>query len=225
MRRNDEYGHLSRLPYTTMARRLSLYSGGGGAIEIPKDLDPKVVEHIGTQAVDKFKGTLPKPLEKYELKLPDKAVLPADALERTAAIARKLGLSSNEHAQQLIDFTNGESKALIDATLAGYRPGGAAFEAQQNEWKRQALEASDIGGGKPEVLQSKVALVTNFVKKYFPEAAQKLINEHGLGSNPDFFRAILKLGELAKEDGFVTGNSGGGSKKSMAEKIYGDDKK
>lgn len=190
--------------------------------ELAKALDPKLVEHLTTSAVESFKGTLPKVPEKFDgLKLPEKAILPDAVLERTASIARELGLTSNEHAQKLVDFTHGEAAKLIEQIAADHRPGGAAYEAQAAAYQREALAAPDLGNGKPEVLQAHVARVTAFTQKYFPEPVRKLLTEHGIGNHPDFFRAVLKLANAAKEDGFEGGDSSkGGGKKSLAERIY-----
>jgi hypothetical protein len=231
-------GPRSRTPFSFLSamQRLSLYNstggdgggGGGGAppIEIPKDLDPKVVEYIGTQAIDKFKGTLPKVPEKYEgLKVPEKSMLPATVLERTTAMARELGLTDATHAQRLVDFTNTETQQVIDAVLASHRPGGAAYKAQLKEWENAALTAPDLGGGKSEVLQAKVARVTAFTNKHFPEGLRTLLTEYGLGSHPEFFRAMLKIADLSKEDSLEGGDSGKSGNKSHADRIYGKEDK
>lgn len=203
---------------------------GGSTTVIPAE----VKEQIGKLTPDQFKtewpgvyeaigkAAVPKPPEKYEgLAVPKESNLPASLLERTTAVARELGLSDVKQAQRIVDFTAQESKALLTSVMDSFKPGGSAFQAQQDEWKKVALDAQDIGGGKPEVLQAKVAMVTNFVKKYFPESVQKMINEYGIGGNPDFLRGMIKLGTLAKEDGFISGSPAGGEKKSAAERIYG----
>lgn len=244
MRRRLLDGQLQVIPsFLNTVARLSLYDGdpaggggggGGGAPEVPKVGDqtledfaktyPKVMEHIGTQAVTKFKDTLPKVPEKYDVKLPDKSILPPTTLERATAIARKFGLHSNEMAQELIGFTNGEVQQVVDKIIADHKPGGAAFEAQATKHKAAALADKDLGSGKPEVLQAKVARATAFTKKHFGEDVVSMINEHGIGNHPEFLKAIVKLADLAKEDGVETGDGAGKDKLSVAERIYGKDK-
>lgn len=198
--------------------RMSLYADPVPAGEIPA----AEREKIASEAVEKFKTGLPKVPEKYDLKLPDKSTLPAEILERTAATARKLGLTSNETAQQLVDFANGEVDTLIKQTVADYSPGGVRYKEQVTSWESEALKAPDLGGGKPEVLQAKVARVNAVVKHFFPEAARKLLDDFGIGSNPEVLRGLLKIADLAKEDGIIVGDSAQSKeKKSLADRVYG----
>lgn len=187
-------------------------------VEIPKDLDAKIVTHIGTQAVEKFKSGLPKPPEQYTIKLPDKSLLPKDVLERTSAKAREMGLTTDAHAQGLLDFVHTEAGGLIARTVEEHK-------TQVKAWEDEALKAADIGGGKPEVLQAHVARVKRLAEKFFPENARKLMDEHGIGSHPDFIRGLSRLADLAKEDMIEVGDSSGRKKGSAADRIYGGKKK
>lgn len=214
-------GHFPGFRLGGIVGRLSLYSGGGGAVEIPADLDKKVVEAIENRGIERFKGTLPKVPDKFELKLPDKAVISDKALERTAAIARELGLTSNEHAAKVLGFANESAQSVLDQLVADHKPGGAAHKAMLEKYADEALKAPDLGDGKPEVLQAKVARATKFVQKYFPKSVQDLLTENGMGSHPDFFRAVLKMADAAKEDGAEGGDPANKGKKSAADTIYG----
>jgi hypothetical protein len=48
-----------------------------------------------------------------------------------------------------------------------------------------------------------------------------LIDDFGLGNNPDFLRGLTKLGVLMKEDDFIVGDSSGKRTGSAASRIYG----
>lgn len=217
LRRDSLNGQLPAIPFSCATpRRLSLRDDPAPpVVEVPKDLDPKVIAHIETQAVDKYKNGLPKVPEKYDgLKLPAKTMLGETSFERTAATARKLGLTNNEAAQALIDFAHGEVTNVTEALADQHKK-------QVEEWEQLALNSADLGGGKPENFQAHVARVNRVVKKFFPDSIQRFLDEHGLGSHPDFLRGMSKLADLAKEDKLELGAPGGGEQKSHAERIYG----
>lgn len=203
---------------------------GGSTTVIPAE----VKEQVGKLTVDQFKtewpsvyeaigkASVPKPPETYEgLKVPEKSVLPETVLTRTTALGRELGLTDAKHAQRLIDFTNTEAQQVLDAMLASYKPGGAKYQEQLKQWEDAALKAPDLGAGNSGTLQAKVARATAFTNKHFPEGLRTLLTESGIGSHPEFFRAMLKLADLSKEDIPESGDSGKGEKKSHAERIYG----
>lgn len=187
----------------------------------PVILTDDIKKKISEDAVTAFKQSLKAP-EKYEgLKTAENSLLPAGVLDRATAHARKVGYLSNEHAQGLLEFAEGEVKQAIEKTIADFSPGGAQFEKQKKDWETASLNAADIGGGDPAKLQAHVARVNTVVQKYFPEDVRKLFNDLGIGSHPGFFRAIAKLAEAAKEEGFVTGAPPSRGPKTAAERLYG----
>lgn len=216
-----EDGQRSATAFSSMylMNRFSLFEGGA-AVVVPPDLDTKVVEHIGTQAVEKFKATLPKAPDKYEVKLPEKATLTADVLEPVSTLARKMNLS-NENAQELLAFSDGVAKSLRDKITADFSPGGAEFQKMKTQWEAESLAHPELGGGRPEVFSANIARINKLVEKVFPPETKKLLDDFGLGSNPAFLRGMAKIGLLMKEDDFIQGDSSKGTgKKSLAERIY-----
>lgn len=204
---------------STVMQRLSLRADPAPqTIEIPKDLDAKVITHIESQAVERYKGTLPKVPDKYNMKIPEKSMLPETVLERTATIARELGLSNDAHAQRLIDFVHGETSAMSESAKK-------QFDDQVKKYEELALAAPDLGNGNPKVLSAIVARVTRLTHKFFPEGIRKMMDEHGIGSHPDFIRGLSKIADQAKEDVLELGSIHG-VKRPAAENIYGSgDKK
>lgn len=206
---------------------------GGPPPGLPPVITDDIKKALGELTADQWKTGLPKAYEvvgnslkpvipeKYEVKLPDKAVLSSDVTDRASAVARELGLVSNAHAQRIIDFANGEAATLAAQLQADYSPGGKVFEELRQRNMAEALKAPDLGNGSPEALQAKVALTTTFMKKYFPDKVREMLDKTGIGNDPDFFRAIFKMGAGLKEDGFVAGPSKGTEPpKSRAEKLY-----
>lgn len=217
MKKRD--GHRSATPFLFFAtKRLSLFDGpedkGGGGGGGSGGITDAQKKEISDAAVTAFKATLPKVPDKYEVKLPDKTMLGEKVLERTSAIAREMGLTSNEHAQRLVDFADEQLGSFAERTAAEHKE-------QVTKWEGEALKAADLGGGSAAKLQALVARATAFTNKHFPEGIRTLLNEHGLGSHPDFLRAITKLADLSKEDDVATGDSKGAAKgKSHADRIY-----
>lgn len=205
-----------RLSSLTM-HRISAYIEGAGD---PPPVSDEVKKQIADEAVAAFKASLPKAPDKYEVKLPEGSLLASTVLDRVSPLAKELGLTSNEHVQKMVDLLNGEAKALADKIAADHSPGGTVFERTRREHQNAALQAPDLGNGSTETLQAKVARVTAFTAKHFPDDVRKLLDDSGIGNDPRFLRAMIKLADLSREDG-LTGGKVGGSKKSFAERIYG----
>jgi hypothetical protein len=189
----------------------------GGDTKPPITFDDVPVEKktaIETAAIEAFKAKLPKVPEKYTIQLPKDSHLDEKALERTAAIARQLGLTEDAKAQEIANFAAAEVADMIRRTAESQTTRARA-------WEEEALKASDIGAGSPEKLQAHLARTKKLLEKFFPEGARKLIDDFGLGNNPDFLRGLTKLGVLMKEDDFIVGDSSGKRTGSAASRIYG----
>jgi hypothetical protein len=221
MRKFNLDGPITMKPsFLNTPARLSLFDGGGGGGgEPPKppidfgSVPQDVRDAISTKAVEAFKATLPKPPEKYNIQLPKDSHLHETSLERTAAIARKLGLPKDELAQELLGLAQTEVAEFVNRTAEQHKQ-------QAQKWYDDALKDAQLGNGKPEQLQAHLARTKMFLEKHFPEGARKLIDEFGLGNHPDFLRGIAKLALAAKEDGWEGGDSSGKDGRSRAERLY-----
>lgn len=158
----------------------------------------------------------------YSLALPKDSGLDPAVIEKTAAISRELGLSQ-EHAQKTLDFVSQQAsdaaKAATDATIQSYAPGGAAWEAQQTEWKTAALADPDLGAGKPEALAANVLLAKQVVAKFGGADTPEFFEKSGLGSNPTALKLLANIGKAMSEDQLVI-PSAATPAKSAAEKLY-----
>lgn len=211
-RRNAPDGQFQMTPFRMMSLLALRADPAAGDPEIPKDLDTKVIDLIGRQAVERYQQGLPKVPETYKIKLPEKTVLPEAVLPNATALARKLGVVDDARAQELLDFVNSQVSALGESAVAQHK------ETVQ-KWEDIALNAPDLGRGDPKVFQAHVARVKKVLHKFFPEQARKLLDEHGIGSHPDFIRGLSKIADQAKEDVLEIGAPAGGSR-SRAERIY-----
>lgn len=183
------------------------------AVEVPKDLDPDLLAHLKSLGANEYRATLAGVPEKYNVRFPDKSPLNKAVLERTTAKARELGLTKDEQAQSVLDFVIAEAQAVVDEATTTHKQ-------RLTEWEKEVLEAPDLGQGKPEIRQAHVARAQRILGKFFPEKFKKVLDEYGIGSNPDFIRGLSKLADLAKEDMIEMGDTSGRRTGTAATRIY-----
>jgi len=151
--------------------------------------------------------------DKYELKLGDGALLKPDAIERTAAIARELGLSQ-EGAQKALDYAAAEVKAYHEALIAEHRRMG-------EEWKQQIATDPEIAGEKGDQLATNVELARRAARHWGGEELLKALDETGYGNHPLLVRMFMRIGKAMADDKLVTGNRGGTEPRDPAQVLYG----
>lgn len=169
-----------------------------------KEAFDKLITDAVTAEASKYKAP-----EKYDLKLPDKSPVDPAVVERTAAIARELGLSQ-DNAAKALGFVASEVAAQTAAALSAYAPpseenkeGGAKWKEQDSAWKAAALADKDLGNGKPEQLTAKVDLAKKVLAKFGdPESIEYL--DSAYGSSPAVLRILVRVGEAMGEKGLVT---------------------
>lgn len=170
--------------------------------------------------------------EKYELKLPEGALLDAAAVERTAAAARSLGLSQ-ESAQKALEFANAEVAAFVQASnaqlsaLAGVEVDPAGFAKALGDtktpWVDQLKADKEIGG---EALGKNAELARRVLAKFGTPQLSQALAATGYGNHPELVRMMVRIGKAMSEDSLVLGNRGGGAApKDAASVLYGDSTK
>lgn len=197
----------------------------------PAALDPSAPPPASTLVADAVvetptpDTTAPAVPEVYDLKMPDTSTLDATFVERTAAIARSLGLS-NESAQRLLDerMTDATAAATAQDTLrASWQPGGDAWNARDTGWRKAALADVDIGGS-PDQLAQSVEKAQQALAKYGGDGLKQLLIETGFGSHPAAIKFLASIGHAMSEGSVVLGVTGTPPKpRSAAEILYGED--
>ena len=140
----------------------------------------------------------PKVPDKYELVLPKDSALPVASIEKTAAIARELGLS-NEAAQKVLDAFNATVAAEAKADAEAWKPNtGPAWKARDAEWKSEALKDTEIGGT-PDKLSASVNTANLVLGKFFDPSVAEFLKESGLGSHREFIRGLARIGKGMSE--------------------------
>lgn len=162
---------------------------------------------------------------KNALKLPDKSTLDPALTERTAAILSELGLTA-EHAPKVFDLVVQEATAHADKTVAAvkkdHEPGGAAFVAQQAEFKAAALADPILGGGKPEQLEANMNLAKRVVATFGGTPEQvTAIEQTGFMNAPTALRLLVAVGKAMSEDKLVRPAAAGSGEKTEQERLEG----
>lgn len=154
--------------------------------------------------------------ETYDLKLPADSKADPAIVERTAAIARELGLS-NEAGQKLLETVHAEVVARESAIADAAKPGGTAWKENVDRLAAVALADPEVGGS-PEKLAANVDLGKAVLTKFFPAEVKDFLNETGLGSDPRVLRGLVKIAKSMSEGSLVlAGTNDGGTNTEEAK--------
>jgi hypothetical protein len=151
---------------------------------------------------------------KYDLKLPDDALVGADWMERTVALARERGLSA-EQAQAVLEHGNSAVMHYQDAQ-------SAATKSIVDGWAKEAENDKEIGG---PAFAKNVEYAKRVVDRFGTDAFRAALNDSGLGNHPELLRVFSRIGRLIAEDATVLGGGRPSAPpKSQAEVLYGGPK-
>jgi hypothetical protein len=166
--------------------------------------------------------------ESYTIALPEGSSLDAAALERTAAIARELGLPDDASAQKVLTLVHEQVAAATDALLTSHAPGGEAWTKQVDAWREETLKDTSLGKT-PAERQAAIQRGHNVFKKMaeqYPEdaaAIKSFIEDSGLGDHPVAVKLFARIGAMAGETPVVQPNAGPATgTKTRAEILYPD---
>lgn len=135
--------------------------------------------------------------DKYDftaLKLPDGVTLNPALVEAVAPVLKELGLSQ-EQANKLVEAHAKTTAELFKADEAKREADFTAFMAQK---AKESLAAIKTEWGAQ--YDSNLALAQKGMARVFSPAAKALLDETGLGNNPEFLKAFLAVGKMVSED-------------------------
>lgn len=160
---------------------------------------------------DEQKQDEPVVPEKYEFKLPEGYELDESALKVFEPALKDLKLT-NESAQKLVDAYAQVQKAQLEESER-------AFNAQVEKWAEDVKADKELGG---QAFEQTKASALKAVAKFGTPELKALLNQTGLGNNPEFVRFCARVGKQLREDDpiNVPGKATGG--KSAAEVLYGN---
>ena len=178
--------------------------------EPPKETPPAEPPKDSSSPEDKSKET---PAEvKYELKLPENALLKKEDVDALVAFSKEKGLAP-EVAQVLLDREHSAVARFRQAQLE-------AFNKQADTWRNEAKADKELGGNE-ENLKKTGLLVSAFIKKFGTEKLQQELESTSLGNHPELSRLILRASKAMGEDTFITAPKDAAPKpKSDSELFY-----
>lgn len=166
--------------------------------------------------------------EKYEgLKLPDEVTVDPTLVERTAAIARTLGLSQDK-AQGLVDSVASEVATQVaaheEAIAKVYEVGSPQMEAEYGANMAALLSDPEIGNGKPEILEAQLKGINQVAATYFPKAfCEFLDTRHPTARNLDFIKGMARIHAAMSERPLISGTQKVTDERLPTAKVfYGD---
>ena len=178
-----------------------------------------------TKPKEQPQGAPPVVPDRYDLKLPDDISVDPTVVDRTAAIARELGLSQ-DNAQKALGFVAQEvaaqTAARVEELVKSHQPGGAEWKATEEKWRAESLADPVLGGGKPEVFDQNKKLANQVAARYGTEGFVKLLNEDPMGSHPEVMKFLVAIGKASKESDLVKPDSMAPPSEKSREEVIKD---
>lgn len=132
--------------------------------------------------------------ESYEFKAPEGKEFDAEVLTAFSEVAKEANLSQ-EAAQKLLD--------KMGPTIAQRQM--EQFENIKNDWAQSAQTDKEFGG---EKLNENLAVAKKALDSFGTPELRTLLNESGLGNNPEVIRFMYRAGKAISEDKFVGSTTG-----------------
>lgn len=155
--------------------------------------------------------------DKYELAAPEGFSLDPAAVEAAAPVFKEAGLT-NEQANKLMPAAKDFAERTAQATIDGIIEQG---QAQRATWLKEFDADAEIGGQNKETTLHLAAKGLDAMGYKDGHPFRKAMNDTGFGNHPDMIRVFRRLGQMAGEDGFVTGGGAPMQKPDQASTWYG----
>lgn len=136
--------------------------------------------------------------ETYEFKAPEGQTFDEQIIKEYSDVAKELNMPQ-EHAQKLLDRL---APKLAERQMQ-------QLEAVKTEWAEAATADKEFGG---EKLQENLAIAKTALDKFGTPELRSLLNQSGLGNNPEVIRFMFRAGKAISGDRFVGADVGAGSK-------------
>lgn len=141
--------------------------------------------------------------EKYEFAAPEGAQFDSEIIGDFSEVAKELNLSQKA-AQKLVE-TMGPKIAERQF---------AKVQAIHNEWTQAAQADKEFGG---DNLNSNLAIAKKALDSFGTPQLRSLLQESGLGNNPEVIRFMYRAGKAISEDTFVGSSAGSNAKSAPAD--------
>lgn len=131
--------------------------------------------------------------EKYDFKAPEGQRFDDSVLGAFSEVAKELNLSQSA-AQKMLD----KVAPVIQARQL------EQIEAVRTAWAESAKTDKEFGGDK---LNESLSVAKKALDQFGSPELKKLLNESGLGNNPEVIRVFYRAGKAISEDTFVGGKA------------------
>lgn len=148
--------------------------------------------------------------EKYEFQAPEGQAFDDAILEAYSEVAKELNLSQDD-AQKLLDKVAPVMHARQQEQIAQVQEG----------WAEASRADKEFGGDK---LDANLGVAKKALDAFASPELKTLLKDTGLGNNPEVIRFMYRAGKAISEDRIVTGQQAPGSDKSLADKLYSNQK-
>lgn len=142
----------------------------------------------------------------YEFAAPEGQVYDPQVVEQFADVARELNLPQDA-AQKVLD--------KMAPVLAERQ--AAQIQAVHEQWATDAKADPEFGGDK---MPENLALAKKAMDGFASPELRTLLNETGMGNNPEVIRLFVRVGKAISEDGFVSGGKPSGEQAGDARSFY-----
>lgn len=147
--------------------------------------------------------------EKYDLKLPKNSSLSQAHVDLIEKEAKDKGLSQDQ-AQALLDRDNGLKSSFFEEQQAQMK------QAADN-WFEAAKNDKEIGG---DNFKQNVELAKRALDRFASDDMKKVLNDTGLGNNPELIRTFMKVAKHLGDDKLVTASHRAQRTGSFADRLY-----
>ena len=148
--------------------------------------------------------------EKYEFQAPEGQAFDDALLEAYSEVAKELNLSQDD-AQKLLDKVAPVMHARQQEQIAQVQEG----------WAEASRADKEFGGDK---LDANLGVAKKALDAFASPELKTLLKDTGLGNNPEVIRFMYRAGKAISEDRIVTGQQAPGGDKSLADKLYSNQK-
>lgn len=132
-----------------------------------------------------------------------------EALEEFAEFAHTRNMTQSQ-AQEVLDYYS-KNVEKLQASQA------EAWEKTRNDWVSTAKQDQEFGG---QQFNENMKHVATAVQKFGTPELKQVLNDSGLGDNPELIRFFYRVGKLAGEGEFHTGSGGSAGERDPAKTLY-----
>lgn len=153
----------------------------------------------------------PKPFDPEQLNVPEGFELDQELMQEFQPIAEELELDHNK-AQQLMDTHFQALQKFQDQIVDQH-------QQQVQQWAEEAAKDSEFGG---DNYQASLQTAKQALDKFGTPELREVLNQTGMGNNPELIRFCVRAGQAMSEDTFDRDGQGAAQESRSPEQILFD---